>query len=327
MPLYKRPGSETWWVDIRRGRSGRVRRSTGTDDRAEAQKLHDEIAAGLWKKSKSGKQLSHALNAWLDAGTRHRNEALAIKQILKFYPDRALSEITEGSWIEAFGSKSPATYNRITNILRASLNLAAKLGWFDGLAPPKIDPRKPPKKSFRWLTRAEWAKVRLALAPHLRRMAEFAISTGLRWSNVAGLTWEQIDLKNKKAWVGAGETKGGKAIPVPLSAAALAALRATGSNRKGLVFPYEGRQLGSPKTGWAAAIKRAEVKPARWHDLRHTWASWHVQNGTPLMVLKELGGWSSLSQVQIYAHLATSHIAHYADNAQAPAAGRKQRSA
>ena len=122
-------------------------------------------------------------------------------------------------------------------------------------------------------------------------------------------------MKGKRAWIGAGEAKGRKAIPIPLSAAALAALRATGKNRTGLVFPYEGKRLGSPKTGWNAAVKRAKIKPVRWHDLRHTWASWHVQNGTPLAVLKELGGWSSLEQVMIYAHLAPSHIAQYADNA------------
>ncbi|HAG52714.1 MAG TPA: hypothetical protein DCL21_02895 [Alphaproteobacteria bacterium] len=52
----------------------------------------------------------------------------------------------------------------------------------------------------------------------------------------------------------------------------------------------------------------------RWHDLRHTWASWHIQNGTPLMVLKELGGWSSLDMVMKYAHLGQNHLKHYAGN-------------
>lgn len=52
----------------------------------------------------------------------------------------------------------------------------------------------------------------------------------------------------------------------------------------------------------------------RWHDLRHTWASWHVQNGTPLQVLKELGGWSDLTMVMRYAHLSSDHLSRYADN-------------
>jgi integrase len=48
--------------------------------------------------------------------------------------------------------------------------------------------------------------------------------------------------------------------------------------------------------------------------LRHTWASWHVQNGTPLNVLQELGGWSSYEMVQRYAHLAPEHLSEYANN-------------
>jgi site-specific recombinase XerC len=49
--------------------------------------------------------------------------------------------------------------------------------------------------------------------------------------------------------------------------------------------------------------------------LRHTWASWHVQNGTPLHILKELGGWATYEMVQRYAHLAPEHLAKFAGNA------------
>lgn len=46
----------------------------------------------------------------------------------------------------------------------------------------------------------------------------------------------------------------------------------------------------------------------RWHDLRHTWASWHVQNGTPLQELMELGSLASYDMVLRYAHLAADHL-------------------
>jgi integrase len=54
----------------------------------------------------------------------------------------------------------------------------------------------------------------------------------------------------------------------------------------------------------------------RWHDLRHSWASMHAQNGTPLLVLQELGGWSGAQLVQRYAHLANSHLEAYKNNSQ-----------
>ena len=64
---------------------------------------------------------------------------------------------------------------------------------------------------------------------------------------------------------------------------------------------------------WHAALERARIKDFRWHDLRHTWASWHVQNGTPLHVLQELGGWETVDMVRRYAHLSAEHTAHYAE--------------
>ena len=64
---------------------------------------------------------------------------------------------------------------------------------------------------------------------------------------------------------------------------------------------------------WYAALERAGIEDFRWHDLRHTWASWHVQNGTPLFALQELGGWESAEMVRRYAHLAADHLAPYAE--------------
>ena len=64
---------------------------------------------------------------------------------------------------------------------------------------------------------------------------------------------------------------------------------------------------------WYAALERAGITDFRWHDLRHTWASWHVQNGTPLHALQELGGWESSEMVRRYAHFSAEHLAPYAD--------------
>jgi len=64
---------------------------------------------------------------------------------------------------------------------------------------------------------------------------------------------------------------------------------------------------------WHNALKRVGIENFRWHDLRHTWVSWHIQEGTPLHVLLELGGRSSPEMVQKYAHLSNEHLAQWVD--------------
>ena len=65
-------------------------------------------------------------------------------------------------------------------------------------------------------------------------------------------------------------------------------------------------------TAWKAALRRAGIDDFRFHDLRHTWASWLVQAGVPLSVLQEMGGWESIEMVRRYAHLAPNHLTEHA---------------
>jgi len=80
------------------------------------------------------------------------------------------------------------------------------------------------------------------------------------------------------------------------------------------VFSFQGKSIYQvSKKTWYLALERAGIQDLRWHDLRHTWASWHVQNGTPLHALQELGGWESSEMVRRYAHFSAEHLAPYAD--------------
>jgi integrase len=77
---------------------------------------------------------------------------------------------------------------------------------------------------------------------------------------------------------------------------------------------YRGKPAIETNTkAWKQALKRAGIVDFRWHDLRHTWASWHVQAGTPLHILQELGGWESPDMVRRYAHLVPEHLAEHAE--------------
>jgi integrase len=80
------------------------------------------------------------------------------------------------------------------------------------------------------------------------------------------------------------------------------------------VFTYKGEPIKQCNTkAWKKALSRAGIENFRWHDLRHTWASWHVQNGTSLQELQQLGGWSSFKMVLRYAHLNSDQLKRAAE--------------
>ena len=99
---------------------------------------------------------------------------------------------------------------------------------------------------------------------------------------------------------------------MPLNVDALRVVLLQAGKHPVRVFSYKGEPVVQVATAaWYKALKRCGVDDFRWHDLRHTWASWHVQSGTPLNVLHEL--WGSTQMVRRYAHFSASHLASYAD--------------
>jgi len=154
-----------------------------------------------------------------------------------------------------------------------------------------------------------------------------ALNTGLRRSNVINLEWSQINMEQRIAWVHPEDAKAGKAIGIPLNETACGILRGQIGKHDRWVFVHtkaayrnDGtktaavrKMRGDSNKAWQGALRRAGIKNFRFHDLRHTWASWLVQSGVSLLALKEMGGWESLEMVQRYAHLAASQLASNAN--------------
>jgi len=208
---------------------------------------------------------------------------------------------------------APATVNRTMEVLRAILRRAVdEWEWIDKA--PKVRTLEEPKRRVRWLTPEEAERLLAELPKHVAEMARFTLATGLRYANVRDLEWSQVDLERRTAWVHADQAKARRAIAVPLNESAMAVLGRQKGKHPERVFTYRGRPLrrGTKSKAWYQAVKRARIDDFRWHDLRHTWASWHVQAGTPLNVLQELGSWESAEMVRRYAHLSAEHLATYA---------------
>ncbi len=359
MRLYQRGKRGTWWVDLGDVAGQRARRSTGTSDNEAAKEYAATLARDLWRARRLGEtprvSWDQAVLAWLEEH-QHRKSIEEIKRVLRWLSVRlkgkALADITDSAIrtlvrerkadavnrraiqravaakLEPPAPKPPsgATVNRHMAQLSAILHYAHRRGWL--AAVPPITMAHEPAKRVAWITQDQARKLLTELPDHLKPIAGFALATGLRETNVRLLTWSQVDLARRVAWVHADEAKAGRDINVPLNDAALAVLQAQAGKHKRWVFPVERwerdergqwTQLLAPtgkvsSAAWRKACVRAGLPTLRFHDLRHTWASWHVQAGTPLPVLQELGGWASLGMVQRYAHLGVSHVAAWAGN-------------
>ncbi|WP_274370129.1 tyrosine-type recombinase/integrase [Morganella morganii] len=240
---------------------------------------------------------------------------------------KAASAKKKGAKIAPYKPKpaTQATKDRYLAFLR-SLFRAAVNDWKWIGKSPTIKVRQKKEIRVRWLTKEEATILIQCMPDVMKPVVMFALATGLRRSNILNLEWTQIDLQRKVAWIHPEDTKGGKAIGVALNETACRVLRMQIGKHQQYVFVHTEawhRADGSPtekvrkmrvddNTAWSTGLRRAGITNFRFHDLRHTWASWLVQAGVPLTALQEMGGWESIEMVQRYAHLAPNHLVEHA---------------
>jgi len=208
---------------------------------------------------------------------------------------------------------TPATRNRHLATIRRMLNLCREWGWISSI--PVLRPEKEPKVRIRWITQDEARRLLDAIPKDwMRDVAAFALSTGMRAGEILKLQWSDVDLSRSMAWVTADQAKSGRARGVPLNHEAVQIIRGRIGTHPKHVFTRNGSLLKRIDTSmFDRACEKARISNFRFHDLRHTWASWHVQAGTPLFALKEMGGWETLEMVKKYAHMDSEALAQYAN--------------
>src|SRR5882757_5249973 len=317
MALYKR--NKIWW--IRFNHCGkRIQQSTRTCDKVAAQQLHDQLKANVWRqdqlKEKPERVWQESVVRWLKESSHKRsleNDKFHLRWLHPYLKNKKLSDITR-DLIDAIADQkekekvAPATVNRMLEILRAILRKAEReWEWLNKA--PIIRMRQTEKKRIRWITCSEAQRLLQALPTHLADMTAFSLATGLRKANVLGLCWCDVDLEKGHALIHPDQAKAKKAIPVPLNEDAIAILKKQIGKHHIFVFSYQGKPVKQCNTkAWRKTLARIGLSNFRWHDLRHTWASWHVQKGTSLVELQQLGGWSSFEMVLRYAHLSSDHL-------------------
>lgn len=325
MPIYKR--GKKYWVDVSSPTGERIRRSTGTSDKTKAQEYHDKLKHDLWQQERLGKQVDRIFEDIIVLVLRdsqgqasYKIKQTYAKYFITIFGGRKLSSITNEDIANSLPDYSPitkckltnATKNRYRSFIMRAFSLAYKMGWVKS---QNFTPRmREPIIRVRWLELEQAQELINNLnLEWMKQLVSLALLTGMRKGELLSLTWKNVDLDRKLAYVTADNAKSKKARPVPLNDEAVLLLRSI-PKLYDLVFTNNGnRKIVYSREDFSRAIKRTGLTDFTFHDLRHTWASWHVQRGTPLMALKEMGGWETLEMVKKYAHLSGEHLSKYSE--------------
>jgi len=217
--------------------------------------------------------------------------------------------------------RSPSTVVRYLAALSHCYSVALKdWGWVEDNLVRKITKPKEPKGRTRFLRNDERDRLlqacRESKDPHLYAIVVLALSTGMRRGEIMNLTWDRVDLRREVITLLPENTKNETSRAVPLAGPALAELRRLADAKvrrlSAFVFPapdaegVESRPIDI-QSAWEAALKRAEVENFRFHDLRHSAASYLAMNGATLAEIAEVLGHKTLQMVKRYAHLTEAH--------------------
>jgi len=323
MALWNRAG--TYYVKLTAPDGTLIRRSTGTSDRRKAEEYHDKLKAELWDlarlKRKPKRTWDEAALRWLKEKAHkksYRDDVSRIRWFTKHLRGRTLDQVSrdmiDGIISRHHARSSDRTKDLYVALIRAMFRMAQReWEWIDQIPAFKTYARGG-KVRVRYLTHDQAEALMDRLPDHQREVVMFALATGLRQGNILDLTWDRVDTARRIATIQHGDTKNGDALGVPLNDVALGVLARQRGKHKTHVFTWRGRPLrnANNKT-WRAALKACGIEDFRWHDLRHTWASWLRQNDVPTWVLQELGGWKSETMVRRYAHMSVKHLQPYAD--------------
>ena len=214
---------------------------------------------------------------------------------------------------------SATTRNHYRIAVRTLMNSAWRnWEWLD--APPRIRLEQTEERhEARWLTPDEAERLLAACTGrrlHWKAPLAFALATGLRAGNVFDLQWKWINVDRRTLVIPAMHYKSKRPHRVPLNRDAMAILAARRGLDERYVFTYRGEPIKRihPRN-FKQFCDELGLHGVTFHTTRHTFAAWHLMNGTSVYDLAKLGGWSSVKMVeQTYGHLADDYLHAMAEN-------------
>ena len=212
--------------------------------------------------------------------------------------------------------RAPGTVNRYMTSLSHVYSLAVReWEWLDTNPMRKVSKLTEPRGRVRYLSEDERKSLLTACRENQNKLlypfVVLALSTGARAGELQHLTWKDVDLKAGRGVLHNTKNKERRAIAI--RGHALDEIRKLGKVRRidtPWIFPSrEGIKPWAYRREWERAVKAAEIDDFRFHDLRHTTASYLAMNGATLPEIAGVLGHKTLQMVSRYAHLSDQHIA------------------
>lgn len=323
--LYKRENG-VWYVKITGPDGKPIRHSARTTDRAAAQEYHDTLKAKVWEVKRLGvkptRTWDEAALLWLEERAdkaSYRDDRQRIAWWTRHLRGKPLPSITRDlvhtTITTHLAGRSNRTKDLYVALIRAIMRRAQRVWeWIDTV--PAFRTYNAPSIRVRFLSHDQARAVLAALPDHQREVVLFALATGLRQGNVLGLRWQDVDLRRRQLLIGGDRVKNKEMLSVALNDIAMGVLERQRGKHPDVVFTFRGEPLRSANTrAWRKALKAAGVEDFRWHDLRHTWATWLRQADVPTWALQEMAGWKSETMARRYAHVTADHLAGFAERA------------
>lgn len=319
MGVFKKNGS--WWIDYYLADGRRKREKIGpSKDQAGTvlNKRRVQVAEGKFLDVKREKKhrFSEATIRFLEYSKSNkesyrRDEGMVRRHLLPAFGRKHLDTIT--TWdIEKFKAKrknevKPASVNREIACLKTIFNKAILWGMTKDNPVRGIKTLHENNERVRYLERDEIPKLLAECAEHLRPIVITALNTGMRQGEIFRLEWDVIDFQRGQIHV--RKTKNGESRVLEMNSPLSSTLRQI---RRRPQYPQvflgrTGKPVKDCRTAFENAVRRAGITDFTFHDLRHTFASHHVMNGTDLLTLKELLGHKNLQMTMRYAHLSQQH--------------------
>jgi integrase/recombinase XerD len=321
--VYKR--GDTWWVRFRFG-GQHIRRSAKTSKKAEAQAYLHRLLEEHAQKARGEALPRHLLTEAMD---RFFEEASLKPRTLESYRFTSnicsrllghlhLDEITRRLLSEFVGTRkrtgvTDATIRRDLAFLSSVFSMAARWGWVDTNPVTTFSKRtlKESRPRTRFITRDEFSRLHETASEDLKPVLVIAVETGLRKEELLGLKVSSIDFRRRELHLDVTKTSSPRRVP--LSPVALATIKELLEQRSRPRSTYlfckaDGTRIGNPKKAFWGAWRRAKIDDFRFHDLRHTFASWWVQEGGDLYRLSRILGHATLQMSARYGHLRTDDL-------------------